>query len=105
VRHGSSPVGIERFWSRFLILGCVATISVSTNVVLRPWDGGHFVLDEYAERMNYPELKRAAADLWKRFKPSKLLIEDKSWGTSLIQELKSAGIYSIEPYVPPPGSD
>jgi predicted phage terminase large subunit-like protein len=34
-----------------------------------------------------------------------LLIEDKSSGTSLLQELKAAGVFRIEPYVPPPGSD
>jgi predicted phage terminase large subunit-like protein len=64
-----------------------------------------YLLDVYRKRMNYPQLKRAATELWNRFDPSKLLIEDKSSGTSLIQELKSAGVYSIEPYVPPPGSD
>ena len=64
-----------------------------------------YLLDVYRKRMNYPQLKRAATELWNRFKPNKLLIEDKSSGTSLIQELKSAGVYSVEPYVPPPGSD
>ncbi len=64
-----------------------------------------YLLDVYRKRMNYPQLKRAATELWNRFKPNKLLIEDKSSGTSLIQELKSAGVYSIEPYAPPPGSD
>lgn len=64
-----------------------------------------YLLDVYRKRMNYPQLKRAATELWNRFKPTKLLIEDKSSGTSLIQELKSAGLYSIEAYVPPPGSD
>jgi predicted phage terminase large subunit-like protein len=34
-----------------------------------------------------------------------LLIEDKSSGTSLLQELKATGVFRIEPYVPPPGSD
>ena len=64
-----------------------------------------YLLDVYRKRMNYPQLKRAATELWDRFQPNKLLIEDKSSGTSLIQELKAAGVYSIEPYVPPPGSD
>jgi predicted phage terminase large subunit-like protein len=55
--------------------------------------------------MSYPALKRAVEELWKKFDPTKLLIEDKSSGTSLLQELKAAGVYRIEPYVPPPGSD
>ena len=42
---------------------------------------------------------------WRKFKPTKLLIEDKSSGTSLIQELKRSGVFRIEPYEPPPKSD
>jgi len=43
--------------------------------------------------------------LWKKYEPNKLLIEDKSSGASLIQELRSEGVFRIEPYVPLPGSD
>jgi len=34
-------------------------------------------------------LKRAAIELFKKFDPLKVLIEDKASGTALIQELKS----------------
>ena len=64
-------------------------------------DGKFYLLDVYRKRLTYPALKRVAVELWKKFNPNKLLIEDKSSGTALIQELKSAGVYRIEPIVPP----
>ncbi len=64
-----------------------------------------YLLDVYRKRLNYPNLKKAVAQLSKRFGPSKVLIEDKSSGTALIQELKSEGVFRIEPYIVPPGSD
>ncbi len=63
------------------------------------------MLHVYRKRLTYPQLKRAVAELWKKFNPNKLLIEDKSSGTSLIQELRSEGVFRIEPYEPLPGSD
>ncbi len=67
---------------------------------------GHFyLLDVYRKRLTYPALKRAVEELWRKFKPTKLLIEDKSSGTSLIQELKRSGVFRIESYEPPPKSD
>jgi predicted phage terminase large subunit-like protein len=56
-------------------------------------------------RMAFPTLKRAAKELYERFKPRKVVIEDKASGTSLIQELKREGLYGVEPYQPSPGSD
>ena len=55
--------------------------------------------------MTFPVLKRVAKELYERFKPRKVVIEDKASGTSLIQELKREGMYGVEPYQPPPGSD
>ena len=51
--------------------------------------GGYYLLDVYRRRMAYPELKRAAASLAERWRPSAVLIEDKGSGTSLIQELRA----------------
>lgn len=69
------------------------------------YDGHFYLLHVYRKQRTYPELKRAVAELWKKYNPNKLLIEDKSSGISLIQELRSAGVYRIEPYKAPPGSD
>jgi len=69
-------------------------------------DGKRFyLLHVHRMRMTFPILKRAAKELYERFKPRKIIIEDKASGTSLIQELKREGLYGVEPYQPPPGSD
>lgn len=48
-----------------------------------------YLIDVFRKRLTYPELKRAAIELFKKFDPLKVLIEDKASGTALIQELKS----------------
>lgn len=125
-QYQQSPISLEgglikRDWLRFY-----DELPKNFRYVLQSWDTANksgdandysvcttwglyeksfYLLDVFRKRMNYPQLKRAAIELWNRLQPTKLLIEDKSSGTSLIQELKSAGLYSIEPYIPPPGSD
>jgi predicted phage terminase large subunit-like protein len=64
-----------------------------------------YLIDVFRKRLTFPELKRAANELYRKYNPQCLLIEDKSSGTSLIQDLQSEGIYGIEAYKPPPGSD
>ena len=64
-----------------------------------------YLLDVYRKRLTYPQLKRAVGELFRRFHPVKVLIEDKSSGISLNQELRLDGVYCIEPYKPAPGSD
>lgn len=68
-------------------------------------DQKFYLLDVFRKRLTYPQLKYAVGELYRKFRPTKLLIEDKSSGISLIQELKAEGVYSIEPYKPEPGSD
>jgi predicted phage terminase large subunit-like protein len=64
-----------------------------------------YLLHVYRMRLNFPMLKRAAKELYEKFKPRKVVIEDKASGTSLIQELKADGLYGVELYKPEPGSD
>ena len=63
-----------------------------------------YLLDVFRKRLNYPDLKRAVEQQWLLHKPDKVLIEDKSSGISLIQEM-SGTVYGIEAYKPLPGSD
>jgi phage terminase large subunit-like protein len=49
------------------------------------------MLDVLRRRLNYPDLKRAVIDLRDLHRPTVILIEDKSSGTQLIQELIQAG--------------
>jgi len=46
-----------------------------------------YLLDVWRKKVDYPELKRAALALAQRFQPGKILVEAKSSGVQLIQEL------------------
>lgn len=62
---------------------------------------GHYLIDVFVIRGDYPAIKRAVKSKREQYKPSVILIEDKSSGSSLIQELKPDGlpIISIMPTV------
>jgi len=59
-----------------------------------------YLLNVFRERVGYPELKQAVAEQAKSFRTDTILIEDKSSGTALIQDLIAAGIYNIHAYQP-----
>jgi predicted phage terminase large subunit-like protein len=69
------------------------------------FDGNFYLLDVFRKRLNFPELKRAILDLFKKYNPLKLLIEDRGSGTSMLQELKYEYIWCLEAYNPKQGSD
>ena len=48
------------------------------------------------KRMDYPNLKRAVEEQYRLFNTDVILIEDKSSGTQLIQELKSERIHAVK---------
>src|SRR5262249_46985465 len=54
---------------------------------------GIILLDAWAGRVGFPELKRKAKELHDQWKPDSLVIEKKASGGPLIQELHKAGIY------------
>ncbi len=61
---------------------------------------GYYLRDVYRKRMDYPTLKRQVINMAERDRPSAILIEDKSSGQSLIQELQqttSLPVIAIEP--------
>ncbi len=59
-----------------------------------------YLLDVYRKRVDYPTLKRAVAELYQRYRPRTILIEDKSSGTPLVQELRNEGVYAVKAYMP-----
>ena len=65
----------------------------------------YYLLDVFRQRLNYPDLKRKVRELASRFRPNKILIEDRASGTQLIQDLKAEGVYAVTAYQPPPGTD
>lgn len=68
-------------------------------------DGKYYLCHVFRQRLGFPELKRAVAELKEQFDPSKVLIEDKSSGTPLIQALASEYVFGIEACQIPPGSN
>jgi predicted phage terminase large subunit-like protein len=56
--------------------------------VWRVTENGYFLEDVLCKRMEYPDLKRAVAEMAERDRPDAILIEDKASGQELLQELK-----------------
>jgi predicted phage terminase large subunit-like protein len=59
-----------------------------------------YLIDVLRQRMEYPELKRAVRAQYERLRPSVVLIEDKSSGIQLIQELIGEGLHAVTRYQP-----
>jgi len=62
------------------------------------------VLDSMKQRMEFPELKKRAFEMWKDWNPDTLIVEKKAAGAPLIYELRQMGI-PLEEYTPSKGSD
>ena len=62
------------------------------------------LLDCFKERMEFPELKRKAYELYQEFNPDTLVIEKKAAGAPLIYELRAIGV-PLSEYTPNKGSD
>lgn len=54
-----------------------------------------YVLDVFRRRLEYPDLKRAVIERASAFPSPSILIEDKSSGTQLIQELQQFGLRNV----------
>lgn len=57
---------------------------------------GIVLLDAWAGRLNFPDLKQKAKELYQLHKPDSLVIESKATGPPLIQELRNLGLYVEE---------
>jgi predicted phage terminase large subunit-like protein len=55
-----------------------------------------YLLNVFRRRMEFPELKRQVHELAALYRASIVLIEDKSSGTQLIQELRSEGFSAVQ---------
>jgi predicted phage terminase large subunit-like protein len=72
-------------------------------------DTGHnraniILLNAWKQRMEFPELKRTMIEEWKEWKPDAFIVEKKSNGAALYQELRSMGI-PVSEYTPSKGND
>lgn len=66
--------------------------------VLEVWgikNDGYFLLDLLREKFQYPTLKETALALCRVWRPEFVLIEDKGSGSSLIQDMREDGSFTI----------
>jgi predicted phage terminase large subunit-like protein len=59
-----------------------------------------YLIAVYRKRVEYPELKRAVLEQARLHRPEVILVEDKSSGIALLQELKRDGVYSMKAVKP-----
>ena len=59
-----------------------------------------YLLEVFRKRLDYPALKKAVIEHYRKFMPNDVLIEDKSSGIALIQDLRESQIYSLKPIKP-----
>ena len=62
------------------------------------------LLDAFKEKLEFPDLKRAAYDKYMEFEPDQMIVEKKASGAPLIFELRSMGIPVTE-FTPSRGQD
>ena len=62
------------------------------------------MIDAYKEKLEFPELKKAAYDKYHEFEPDQMIIEAKAAGSPLIFELRAMGIPVTE-FTPSRGQD
>jgi predicted phage terminase large subunit-like protein len=72
----------------------------SSCITLGLKDKHLYLLNVYRKRVGYPELKRAVREQAEMFEAQTVLIEDKSSGTQLIQELVSEGMHAVKSCTP-----
>lgn len=63
-------------------------------------NGNIFLLDVWRGKLEMPELCRKVTDLSDRFRPERVLIEDKGAGTALLQALRAQYFHKGIPYNP-----
>ena len=62
------------------------------------------LLDAFKRRMEFPELKEKAFQMWKDWNPDALIVEKKAAGAPLIYEMRQMGI-PLSEYTPGKGHD
>jgi predicted phage terminase large subunit-like protein len=62
------------------------------------------LLDAFKERMEFPDLKAKALELYKEYEPDTLIVEKRAAGAPLIYEMRKMGIPMSE-YTPGKGND
>lgn len=93
---GTDIVKISQFWD---------TAQKPDEVLNSPWVCGtfistytaHYLVHVFRDWLNYPDGKKKVKDLHAKWKPNVIVIEDKSTGQSLLQELTGLPTLGFEP--------
>ena len=80
-----NPKWIIQSWDTGFKTGQDNSYSACTTWV--ETDAGYYLVHAWWDKLTFPELKSACVDLYEKFRPNEVLIEDKASGQSLIQEL------------------
>lgn len=83
-------------WDTASKISEVSSFSVCTTFGITR-DKRILLLDVFRARLEYPDLKRKVVELFERFHPASILIEDTAAGTQLVQELRHQGLHQITP--------
>lgn len=62
------------------------------------------LLDAFKDRMEFPDLKKKAFEMWKEWNPDSLIVEKRAAGAPLIYEMRKIGI-PLQEYTPYKGQD
>ena len=89
---------IVQFWD------CAQKVGISNDYsVCATWGEGHngyYLLDIWRNKVEAPQLEQAIQNQYAKFNPSAVVIEDKSSGSSVIQNLKQKTTLPIIAYDP-----
>ena len=69
-----------------------------------PNDVNIILLDAFKERMEFPELKKRALEMYNEWEPDSFIVEAKASGAPLIYELRAMGI-PVQEFTPVRGND
>jgi predicted phage terminase large subunit-like protein len=77
---------VVQFWDTAQKVGITNDYSVCAT-----WgesDNGYYLLDIWRNKVEAPQLEQAVKNMYEKFRPNAIMIEDKSSGSSLIQNLR-----------------
>ena len=110
-RHPPDCEFIIQSWDTAFMKNQRADFSACTTwgVFYREDDDGYqapnvILLDAYQERLEFPELKKRAMQMYQERKPDAFIVEAKAAGMPLIFELRAMGI-PVQEYTPSRGND
>ena len=110
-RHPPECDFIIQSWDTAFMKNNRADYSACTTwgVFYREGDDGYqapnvILLDAYQERLEFPELKKRAMQMYQDRKPDAFIVEAKAAGMPLIFELRAMGI-PVQEYTPSRGND